>query len=226
MKKTALLLTVMSFAFTTIITAQGKNATQKHSNGEVWNPDGIEMVFVESNGKHEGFYIGKYEVTQAQWKTIMGDNNNLSHFKGDDLPVEMVSWDDAQEFIKKLNVKTGRNYRLPTEKEWEYAAREGKAKSSYEYSSSNDVDEVAWYGENSDGVTHKVGTKKPNALGIYDMSGNVWEWCEDCYDNSCSRRVLRGGSWRSDAPYCSVAYRDYSSPGDSRSLLGFRLVLP
>jgi len=154
--------------------------------------------------------------------------NNPSDFKGDDLPVEKVSWNDAKEFIKKLNVKTGKNYRLPTEKEWEYAAREGKAKSSYEYSGSNDVDEVAWYGENSDDATHKVGTKKPNALGIYDMTGNVWEWCEDCYDSSCSDRVLRGGSWHSSAQNCRVADRSDISPGDSDSdsLLGFRLVLP
>jgi hypothetical protein len=215
-----------------LIYAQRATTTQgmplKHANEEVWNPDGIELIFVEGSGdgiyKQEGFYIGKYEVTQAQWKAIMGDNNNPFYFKGDDLPVERVSWDDAQEFITKLNVKTGGNYRLPTEKEWEYAAREGKAKSSNEYSGSNDVAEVAWYDGNSDNATHKVGTKKSNALGIYDMSGNVGEWCEDCYSSSCSYRVVRGSSWYDYASDCRVSFRAAFSPGDHYYFLGFRLV--
>jgi hypothetical protein len=201
-------------------------STGSKTNGTVWNPDGIEMVYVEGTGSGivatKSFYIGKYEVTQAQWKAVMG--NNPSNFKGDNLPVESVSWNDVQEFIKKLNAMTGREYRLPTEAEWEYAAREGKNNSSYEYSGSNSIGNVAWYVDNSGSTPHIVGTKQANALGIYDMSGNVWEWCQDCYDSSCSPRVLRGGSWYDLASYCRVADRFYNSPGDRYNRIGFRLA--
>jgi hypothetical protein len=197
-------------------------------NGEAYSPDGIEMVYVEGTGSGilavKGFYIGKYEVTQAQYQAIMG--SNPSNFKGSNHPVEMVSWNDAQEFITKLNARTGRNYRLPTEAEWEYAAREGTKRSSYKYSGSDGIGAVAWYADNSGGQTHPVGQKIPNALGIYDMSGNVWEWCQDCYDSSCSLRVFRGGSWGSSAQRCRVAYRSSNSPGDRGNGLGFRVVLP
>jgi len=185
-----------------------------------------------------GFYIGKHEVTQKQWKAIMG--NNPSYFKGDNLPpVEQVSWDDVQEFLEKLNEKTGQHYRLPTEGEWEYAARGGSVSSPTKYTGSNNIDEVAWYGNNGN-KTHPVGTKKPNELSIYDMSGNVWEWCSDWYDknyygnspqynpqgpSSGSRRVGRGGSCYSRARFCRVANRDYDSPGYRSCILGFRLVL-
>ncbi len=126
------------------------------------------------------FQIGKYEVTQAEWKAVMG--NNPSEFKNcDHCPVHLVSWNDVQEFIKKLNQKTGKNYRLPTEAEWEYAARGGQKSNKTEFAGSQNLDAVGWYDHNSDSKPHPVGGKAPNELGIYDMSGNVWEWCADWY---------------------------------------------
>ncbi|MDR0789162.1 MAG: formylglycine-generating enzyme family protein [Bacteroidales bacterium] len=196
------------------------------ANVTTYNPDGIEMVYVEGTGSGiteiQGFYIGKYEVTQAQWEAVMG--NNPSSFKNPNNPVEKVSWDDVKSFISKLNSMTGRNYRLPTEKEWAYAANEGNLNSSYEYSGSNAIGEVAWYDGNSGYTAHPVGQKKPNALGIYDMSGNVWEWCEDCSDSNCSYRVYRGGGWGNSAPGVRVSYRNFFSPSHRDNNLGFRLV--
>ena len=166
------------------------------------------------------FHIGKYPVTQAQWKAVMG--KNPSGFKGDMLPVGSVSWDDVQEFISRLNLATGKNYRLPTEAEWEYAARGGKRSKGYKYSGSDNCNDVAWYYDNSGNTTHPVGTKSPNELGIYDMSGNVWEWCQDWhgyYDRKAQTNpkgpssdlypynVLRGGSWCDNAWYCRVSNR-------------------
>jgi formylglycine-generating enzyme required for sulfatase activity len=182
------------------------------------------------------YYIGKYEVTQAQWKAVMG--NNPSYFSGcDNCPVEQVSWDDVQEFIRKLNAKTGKNYRLPTEAEWEYAARGGNRSQGYKYSGSNSVGNVAWYDDNSGYKTHPVGTKQANELGIYDMNGNVWEWCQDWYDNynsgsqtnpngasSGSYRVSRGGSWFGNARYVRVSDRGNGTPGFRFNFLGFRLA--
>jgi len=181
------------------------------------------------------FYIGKYEVTQAQWEAIMG--NNQSSFKGVNLPVENVSWNDVQEFIRKLNAQTGKQYRLPTEAEWEYAARGGASSRGYKYSGSNTSGNVAWYSENSGNRTRPVGTKFPNELGIYDMSGNVWEWCSDWYGEYCSSvqtnpkgpssgsdRMARGGSWISYARRVRVSNRDYYAPDFRRSILGFRLA--
>ncbi len=185
------------------------------------------------------FYIGATEVTQAQWEAIMG--NNPSHFKGDNLPVEQVSWDDIQWFLKKLNLQTDQTYRLPTEAEWEYAARGGVQSSnvSYQYAGSNTLGDLAWYDDNSGKKTHPVAQKKPNALGLYDMSGNVWEWCNDYYDadyyqNSAKKnpqgassgdyRVLRGGDWYGNAQGCRVALRVRRDPDHRVSGLGFRLV--
>ena len=183
------------------------------------------------------YYIGKYEVTQAQWRAIMG--SNPSNFKGDNLPVENVSWNDIQEFIKKLNAQTGKKFRLPTEAEWEYAARGGNQSKGYKYSGSNSISEVAWYDGNSGDKTHPVGQKTPNELGIYDMSGNVWEWCQDWYSSSAyssssqtnptgpssgSYRVLRGGSWGNYAGYCRVSYRRDDGPAYRSSYCGFRLA--
>jgi formylglycine-generating enzyme required for sulfatase activity len=175
----------------------------------------------------------------------MGEGNNPAHFKGDDLlPVERVSWEDAQVFIATLNKKSGQQYRLPTEAEWEYAARGGNQSKGYQYSGSNDLKEVAWYDENSNNKTHPVGDLKPNELGLFDMSGNVWEWCQDWYDQKyyefCKKnevlvnpvgpdkgfsRVLRGGGWSGSPQLCRAAYRYYLEPAYRNGSLGFRLAL-
>ncbi len=184
------------------------------------------------------YQIGKYEVTQAQWRAVMG--NNPSSFSGcDNCPVDNVSWNEVQDFIRKLNQQTGKNYRLPTEAEWEYAARGGNKSKGYKYSGSTDIGSVAWYSSNSGGKTHPVGQKQANELGIYDLTGNVWEWCEDRYGNYSSSsqtnpkgpstgsyRVLRGGSWNFVAEYCRVSDRNGSTPRDRYNYSGFRLVLP
>ena len=182
------------------------------------------------------YYIGKYEVTQALWQAIMG--NNPSYFKGDNLPVEQVSWNDCQEFISKLNKITGRTFRLPTEAEWEYAARGGKESHSYQYSGSNNLSDVAWYQDNSGNKTHAVGSKQANELGIYDMTGNVWEWCQDWFGSYSSspqtnptgayggsNRVNRGGSWFNTVRVCRSSYRFNNTPGYRNLNLGLRLVL-
>ena len=182
------------------------------------------------------YYICKYEVTQALWRAVMG--NNPSNFKGDNLPVECVSWDDCQTFINRLNSYTGRNFRLPTEAEWEFAARGGNYSRHYKYSGSNYISDVAWYDGNSSNRTHPVGTKQANELGLYDMSGNVWEWCSDWYGsyssysqndptgpNSGSLRVYRGGSWNRIARICRSSCRVSITPGYRSNNLGLRLVL-
>ena len=182
------------------------------------------------------YYIGKTEVTQALWKAVMG--NNPSYFKGDNLPVENVSWDDCQKFISKLNSLTGQNFRLPTEAEWEFAARGGNNSNHCQYSGSNELGDVAWYHGNSGYNTHAVATKKPNELGLYDMSGNVCEWCSDWYGyysrglqtnptgpSSGSYRVIRGDSWRDIAWSCRSSIRVNNTPDFSDNDLGLRLVL-
>ena len=182
------------------------------------------------------YYIGKYEVTQALWQAVMGSNPSSS--KGDDLPVERVSWNDCQDFISKLNAMTGKRFRLPTEAEWEYAARGGKKSRGYQYSGNNTLGDIAWYSGNSSSRTHAVGTKQPNELGIYDMAGNVWEWCQDwkgSYSSSPlvnpigavsgSLRVYRGGSWSSSARGCRTSCRNCFTPNGRDNNLGLRLVL-
>ena len=182
------------------------------------------------------YYICKYEVTQALWRAVMG--SNPSTFKGNNLPVEYVSWNDCQTFINRLNNYTGRNFRLPTEAEWEFAARGGNYSCHYKYSGSNNIGDVAWYYNNSDSRTHPVGTKQANELGLYDMSGNVCEWCSDWYGsyssysqndptgpNSGSYRVIRGGSWFNFDWGCRSSYRSDDSPGNRYYDLGLRLVL-
>ena len=182
------------------------------------------------------YYIGKYEVTQAQWRAVMG--SNPSFFMGDNYPVLYVSWNEAQEFIAKLNAKTGKNFRLPTDAEWEYAARGGNLTKHYKYSGGNKINDVAWYDANSENKAHPVGKKLPNELGIYDMSGNVFEWCQDWFDyytsdaqtnptgpSSGSSRVLRGGSRFDSAKRCRVSYRNGWGPDNANKGAGFRLAL-
>jgi formylglycine-generating enzyme required for sulfatase activity len=179
----------------------------------------------------KAFELQTTEVTQSQWQAVMG--SNPSYFKGPDLPVEQVSWDDAQAFIAKLNAKNdGYRYRLPTEAEWEYAARAGTT-GPY----AGDLGAMAWYAPNSGGTTHPVGTKTPNAWGLYDMHGNVMEWVQDWYDgysssavtdpvgpSSGSARVLRGGGWAYESQNCRSADRDSSSPDYRGGPLGLRLL--
>ena len=182
------------------------------------------------------YYIGETEVTQELWEAVMG--SNPSNFKGSQKPVEKVSWKDCKKFIKKLNRLTGKNFRLPTEAEWEYAARGGNKSKGYKYSGSNTIGNVAWYTDNSSSKTHDVKTKSPNELGIYDMSGNVWEWCEDWHrpyssgsqtnptgPSSGSFRVLRGGSWSGSAKFCRVSRRNLNYPYYRFNYYGFRLAL-
>ncbi len=179
------------------------------------------------------YYIGETEVTQALWKAVM--ENNPSRFDGDNLPVECVSYDDVKEFITKLNQKTGKTFRLPTEAEWEYAARGGKKSKGYKYSGSNNIDDVAWYANNK---TDPVKTKRPNELGIYDMSGNVYEWCSDWYGDYTSKaqtnpqgpssgsgRVIRGGCWNDYARNCRASDRGGDILYGLSDILGFRLAL-
>ena len=183
------------------------------------------------------YYIGETEVTQELWAAVMG--SNPSEFTGNmQRPVEQVSWEDCQTFIRKLNELTGANFRLPTEAEWEFAARGGRNSRGYQYSGSSNLGDVAWYRDNSSDTTHPVKTKSPNELGIYDMSGNVWEWCQDWYGNYSSSsqtnptgpstgsvRVRRGGSWDNDARFCRSAFRIRSTPSNRFNHLGLRLVL-
>ena len=181
------------------------------------------------------YSIGEIEVTQELWQAVMG--GNPSYFKGNKLrPVEQVSWTDCRTFIKKLNKLTGENFRLPTEAEWEYAARGGSASKGYKYSGSNAIGDIAWFNNNSSAV-HAVKSKQPNELGLYDMSGNVWEWCADKYgsytssvqtaptgSSSGSDRVIRGGSWGYDEGNCRVSNRENCSPDSRGSSIGFRLA--
>ena len=184
------------------------------------------------------FEIGKYEVTQALWEAVMGENP--SHFKGcAECPVENVSRDDVQAFLAKLNARTGKRYRLPTESEWEYAARGGRQSRGYEYAGGDDVGSVGWYGDNSGDRTHPVGRKRGNELGLHDMSGNVDEWNQDCWNDSyrgapgdgrawergdCSWRVVRGGSWFSFPGNLRAALRYWFTTGYRGFILGFRIA--
>lgn len=169
------------------------------------------------------FMIGKTEVTQLLWVAVMG--SNPSKYKRENSPVENVSWYDVQTFISRLNQLTGRQFRLPSEAEWEFAAKGGNKSRNYKYSGSNDLYMVAWYDNQGGSGAKPVATKQPNELGIYDMSGNVWEWCQDYYSHDSSSRVSRGGSWDSTAGNCRSAGRYYDAPSSAYGGLGFRLAL-
>jgi formylglycine-generating enzyme required for sulfatase activity len=191
--------------------------------------------------KVNSFAIGKYPVTQAQYEAVMGNNPSL--FKNNPQnPVEKVSWNDAKAFCQKLSQITGKTYRLPTEAEWEYACRAGTTTRYYFGDNDNQLGNYAWGSENSNRTTHPVGQKKPNGWGLYDMSGNVWEWCEDDWHDSYagapddgtawidndnrsqSEKCLRGGSWYSNPNRCRSAFRSYDSRRDSSYCYGFRVV--
>ena len=211
----------------------------------VWIPGGCFRMgrtngYVNERPVHEvcvdGFWMGKYEVTQTQWGAVMG--SNPSHFRGGRNPVENVSWNDTQDFIYRLNSRGNGLFRLPTEAEWEYAARSGGRDEIY--SGGSDVDQVAWYIENSESKTHPVGGKAPNGFNLYDMSGNVWEWCQDWYvkdayanhhganpvsnDSVSGKRIVRGGNWACKAIYVRCALRARLSPDDRFGTNGFRIV--
>lgn len=250
----------LSFCFSTCSDDDDDN-TELSQKNETFNIDGVEftMVYVEGGTFTMGatseqspdaydreypihqvtlssYYIGETEVTQALWQAVMG--NNPSYFKGENLPVESISYEDIQGFIAKLNQKTGKKFRFPTEAEWEFAARGGNKSEGFKYSGSNNANNVAWYDGNCNYKPHMVKTKQANELGLYDMSGNVYEWCSDWYGdyssssqtnpsgaNSGSRRVLRGGSWSHSARSCRVSNRYYYYPSDGGCINGFRLAL-
>ena len=185
------------------------------------------------------FSISKYEVTQEKWQTVMG--SNPSRFKGAKCPVESVSWNECQEFIQKLNNMTGKQFRLPTEAEWEYAARGGNKSVGYKYSGSNNLDRIGWYRQNSEWTTHSVGQKYPNELGLFDMSGNVFEWCQDWDGDYKSNNqtnptgyssgpyhVFRGGSWNGEATYSRISSRNgdgMPNSGKWDNSIGLRLAM-
>jgi formylglycine-generating enzyme required for sulfatase activity len=169
----------------------------------------------------KSYEIGKYEVTQAEWRSVMGNNPSKFGNCGDTCPVEKVSWEDTQAFIEKLNAKTGRQYRLPTEAEWEYACYGG---SQSEYCGGNDVDAVAWTDSKGNEQTHPVGQKQANGYGLYDMSGNVMEWTNDCWEGNCAQRVFRGGSWINDPRGVRASYRIRFVTSIRNGSGGFRLA--
>jgi formylglycine-generating enzyme required for sulfatase activity len=182
-------------------------------------PDCPEMVTLSADSGD--FALGQTEVTQGQWQAIMGNNPSRFSQCGADCPVEQVSWDDAQVFIRRLNAKTGQTYRLPTEQEWLYACLAG---SQTEYCGGNDLNAVGWYDDNSGKTTHSAKGKQANAFGRYDMSGNVWEWTDTCYNGDCAHRVQRGGSWNDDSASARAAYRYWDPASFRDDNFGFRLA--
>ena len=236
--------TVKGVTFTMVAVEGGTfmmGATSEQRSGADDNEKPVHQVTLSS------YYIGQTEVTQALWKAVIGTTVSQQRDKedtswslsgeGDNLPMYYISWEECQTFVSKLNQLTGKRFRLPTEAEWEYACRGGKKSRGYKYSGSNTIDDIAWYDGNSSNETHPVATKSPNELGIYDMSGNVWEWCQDWYGDyssaaqtdpngasSGSYRVIRGGSKWGNANYCRSSHREGNTPG-FRGSLGLRLAL-
>lgn len=195
----------------------------------------------------DGFWIGMYEVTQTQWEAVMGTSiyqqrskavGNANYGIGPDCPMFYINWEEAREFCRLLSQKTGKTYTLPTEAQWEYAARGGANSNGYMYGGSHDINEAAWYVTNSNSAPHIIGTKSPNEIGLYDISGNVEEWCQDWYDGHYSnydicnpvgaltgaKRVTRGGSWSQSSNCCKVSHRGAHASGDRYDNLGFRIV--
>ena len=231
------------------------NSVEFKVMARTYNAKIIEMVFVEGGEFVQGslkeddekpmhttyvndFFIGKFEITQRQWKIIMGSNPSFFDYC-EECPVENVSWKDVESFIQMLNAETGMNYRLPTESEWEYAAKGGNKSMDYVFSGGDNPDEVGWYKGNNKQQTRKPGLKKPNELGIFDMSGNVMEWCNDWYSQSYYNqspyknptgppggihKVIRGGSWNTGKMDIRAANRSYASRGGKYDDLGFRLA--
>ena len=211
-------------------------------NGEVreFTANGVkcEMVCVDGGtynmgepGKQEetevdGFLIGKTEVTGVLWKAVMGKNPSRARGRGKECPVESVSWNDCKEFIEKLNQLTGQKFRMPTEDEWEYAARGGSKSGNFKFSGGDVIGKVGWYSKNAESATHQVATKSPNELGIYDMSGNVWEWCADPYEGIESLQyVIRGGCFTDTSQACWIWNRSKNHPTSRSELCGLRLAM-
>ena len=218
---------------TFLMGAQNLNINDKNYDETAYpEEEPIHTVNIKS------FYLAESPVTQKLWLKVMGYNPSASKSffkKHEQYPVDSISWDDSREFIERLNIITNQHFRLPTEAEWEYAARGGNKSMGYLYSGSNDINEVGWYKMPK---SQKVMGKKPNELGLYDMSGNVWEWCHDkygCYESATKdnptgskigvNRVLRGGSWHSDAHYCRNTMRNSGSPAFNFISVGMRLAL-
>jgi len=206
------------------VDAKQENLAKENTREDVKKPGAVfrdcsdcpEMVVITTS-----YAMGKYLVTQKQWRDLMGSNPSFFRNCGDDCPVEDVSWDDAQEFLMKLNEKTGKIYRLPTEAQWEFACRAG---SQTDYCGGQQFDAVAWFVRNSGARTHPVGQKQPNALGLYDMNGNVWEWTSDCSNGDCRYRILRGGSWSVDPQFPRSPKRIGIAASYHLNDYGFRLV--
>jgi len=211
----------------------------------VWIPTGCFQMGGDADKSEQpvhkvcikGFWMGRYEVTQAQYQQMMG--NNPSRFLGPDKPVEQVAWDDALNFAEEMSYRTGSKVKLPSEAEWEYACRAGGAHERY-CGAGGRPDRLAWYGENSEKNTHRVGQLAANDWGLYDMSGNVWEWIQDCHNDNyngapadgsawksgdCGKRMLRGGSWFNYQTYLRAAFRNFNFAGNPTNITGFRVAI-
>lgn len=191
--------------------------SSKVDNNKEEEIGGLTMVRIPN----KNFQLGKYEVTQGQWRDVMGENPSYFKNCGDSCPVEQVSFEDVQTFIKKVNANTGEKFRLPSESEWEYACRGG---SDDKFCGGSNLDTVAWFNGNSDSNTHPVGEKEANAYELYDMSGNVWEWTSDCGEDGCGIRVLRGGAWGNPPKLVQMDFRARNRVNSRESSYGFRLA--